>query len=141
MGPGKMMPGKMGPPDMPGMRRRGPPSGPPRWPHHNWSDMESNDPEMFELLQQEYELERKQRELAIQYRRAPQAQQPAILKQIEALIEEQFDVRQTRRKLELKRLEEELDRLRDAIDQREEARDLLIKKRAAQLLGTDNIDF
>ena len=106
-----------------GMRRPFHPSGPPRWPHHSWDALEKNDPEMYKLLQADFDLERRERELVIQYRQAPAPQRAAVRKELTELVDEQFVVRQERRLLELKRLEEELGRLRKAIDARNEARE------------------
>jgi len=118
------------------------PSGPPRWPHHSWDALEKNDPEMYKLLQADFDLEVRERELVIQYRQAPIAQRAAVKQQLAELVDEQFGVRQERRLLELKRLEEELKRLRKAIDDRNEARKGLVGKRISQLLGEeDDLDF
>ena len=115
--------------------------GPPRWPHHDWDDMQKNDPEMHELLKADQDLEREAREMAIQYRRAPKPQREEIKERIGKLVNKHFEVRQERRELELKRLEEELDRLRGAIERRNEARDQLVGQRLSQLLGEDKLDF
>jgi len=137
------IPGRPGPPGLPGPlvqggpRRPPHPSGPPRWPHHDWNAFEKNDPEMYKLLKDDYDLERQTRELAIQYRRAPGAQRTDIKQRLSELVNKHFEVRQERRLLELKRLEEELKRLRDAIDLRNEAREELVKERILQLLGEE----
>ena len=152
----------MGVTDTPGGRGGGPPSGgrmgmgmgmgmegmgpggrggPPRWPHHDWDDMQKNDPQMHDLLKADQDLEREAREMAIQYRRAPKPQREQIKERIGKLVNKHFEVRQERRELELKRLEEELDRLRGAIERRNEARDQLVGQRLSQLLGEDKLDF
>jgi len=151
-GPGPMMggPGRGGPPGL-GGRRGGPPEGRgpmgmgpgfrARWPHHDWKSVEENDPEMYPLLKEDYELERQSRELALQYRRAPISQRAAIRRQLQEVVTQHFESRQRRRLLELKRLEEELKRLRDAIDRRNEAREEVVGRRVSELLGEDDIDF
>ena len=121
-----------------GMRH---PGGPPRWPHHDWDDLEKGDPDMYKLLKNERELERQTIELAIQYRRSPEQQRPAIKKQLEETVGEPFEARQARRQLELKRLEEELKRLREAIQRRSEMRDALVEKRTSELLGEKGLEF
>lgn len=141
------IPNRIGPPGRPGsLDERGPhrlrhPSGPPRWPFQNWDGLEKIDPEMYKLLKDDYDLERRARELTIQYRRAATAQRTEIKQQLTQLVNKHFDVRQERRLLELKRLEEELKRLRDAIDQRSEARAELVGKRVSELLGKEELDF
>jgi hypothetical protein len=143
-GPGG--PGRKGPPDPAarpgrggGLGRQGPPMGrplgPPRWPHQDWTTLEKNDPEMYKLLQQEFELERRTQELAMQFRRAPQTQREAVKKEIEKAVNDLFEVRQQRRQLEIKRLDEELQRLRDEIERRRKAREKLVEKRVQELLG------
>ncbi len=129
--------GHPGPPD----GRPADPDGPPRWPHHDWEAIEREDPEMFKLLKADNDLERDTRELAIQFRVAPTEERDTIRKRVDELVNKHFEVRQERRELELKRLKEELERLSGAIKQRNEARDALVKKRIAQLLGEDDVDF
>ncbi len=124
-----------------GPRRFGQFGGPPRWPHHDWETLQKNDPEMYALLKEGADLDRKTLELAVQYRRAPASQREEIKKKLTESINAHFDVRQKRRLLEVKRLEEEIKRLRDAIEARNEARELLVKKRLSQLLGEDALDF
>ena len=125
-GPGPGRPG--GPPH---------PPGPPRWPHEDWKSLQKNDPQMYKLLREDQDLERQTRESAMQYRRAPKDQKEAIQKELEKLVLKHFDVRQQRRALELKRLEEELQRLRDSIEHRNKAREQIVKKRVSELLGLD----
>jgi hypothetical protein len=99
--------------------------------------MEKSDPEMFKLVRQDMELDRQTHETVADYRKAPTDQRDKIKKQIQELASKQFDVRQERRNLDLKRLDGELQRLREAIERRNKARDQIIEKRVAELLGTD----
>jgi hypothetical protein len=134
-----------GPPGRPGrgLAPGGPhPPGPPRWPFWDWESLEKNDPEMYKLLKEEAELDRRTFELVAQYRRAPGPQRDEIKKELEKLVNQHFDVRQKRRHLEIKRLEEGLQRLRDAIEQRNKARKEVVGKRVVELLGQqDDIGF
>jgi len=136
-----------GPPVQPGPgkqfgpRRPGHPGGPPRWPHYSWDALEQRDPEMYKLLKADHDLERETRELAMQFRRAPGQQRSAIRERVGELVGKHFEVRQQRRRLELKRLEEELKRLRDAIERRNQAREEIVRKHVSELLGEDNLDF
>jgi hypothetical protein len=77
----------------------------------------------------------------MQYRNATQTERGKIKSQVNELVNKQFDVRQQRRTLELKRLDEELKRLRELADRREKARKELIEKRVTELLGDDNPGF
>jgi len=120
----------------PGQDRR-PPPGSPRGPYPDWTSLEKRDPDMFKVLKQEMDLERQTRELAGDYRQAAPAKRDEIKKQVEKLVGQQFEVRQQRRQLELKRFEEELQRLRDAIESRSKARKQIVEKRVAELLGQE----
>ena len=60
-----------------------------------------------------------------------------LKEQLGELVNKHFEVRQQRRQLELKRLEEELERLRDAIESRNEARDELVRQRVVEILGEE----
>ena len=137
-GPGRLgRPGPMGPPEQRGPYRMRYPGGPPRWPFHDWDALEKSDPEMHRLLRDDYELEFRCRELVMQYRRAPAEQRGGVRRQLKDLVDRHFDVRQQRRLLEVKRLEEELQRLREAINQRNEAREELVGERISELLGDE----
>jgi len=120
----------------PGQDRR-PPPGPPRGPYQDWTSLEKRDPDMFKVLKQEMDLERQTRELAGDYRQASAAKRDEIKKQVEKLVDQQFEVRQQRRQLELKRFDEELQRLRDAIERRSKAHKQIVEKRVAELLGQE----
>ena len=100
--------------------------------------MEKNDPEMFKIVRQEMDLERQSRELVDSYRKAPRDKRDDIKKQVEKLVDQQFEVRQQRRQLELKRLEEELQHLRDAIEARNKSRKQLVERRVTEILGQDD---
>jgi hypothetical protein len=96
-----------------------------------------HDPEMQELIQKDRQLERESHELSMQYRRASTQRRDSIKKEVEELASKQFDVRQQRRSLELKRLEEELQHVREAVARREKARKELIDRRVSELLRID----
>jgi len=132
---GGQMPGMFGG-QMPGGIQPGMmPQGPPRWPHPDWQEMERNAPELFRLMKEEGELERRTRELGIEYRGAPEPRREEIKKELTKLVNHQFEIRQERRQLELKRLDKEIQRLREAIERRMKARDELVGKRVRELLG------
>lgn len=143
--PGGMPPGGMpgGPMGEGGQGRRhggfmvpGGPFGP-----RGGMDMERQDPEMYKLLKEDNDLEGQTWELGMRYRRAPSEERAKIKQQLTELAGKQFEVRQQRRLLELKRLEEEIKRLREAIDRRKEARDSLVNKRIQQVIGDEDINF
>jgi hypothetical protein len=116
--------------------------GPPRWPHQDWRSIEKNDPEMFTLLRQDMDMERQTRELAMQYRQATKDDREKVKQQIEELVGKHFDVRQQRRALELKRLEQELGRLRETMERRSKARKEIVERRVSELTGQgDDMGF
>jgi hypothetical protein len=90
---------------------------------------------MHKLLKADHELERECHELALQYRRAPKAQQDALKKKLEESVNKHFEARQERRLLEVKRLEEEVQRLRESIAKRNEGKPQAVSRRIAELLG------
>jgi len=137
-GPGMLRPEGPGGAGQHGARAR---FGHLRWPHHNWESLEQRDPEMYKLLKADHDLERQTRELAVQYRQAPDDEKSSIEKQMKEVVDKHFQVRQDRRRLELKRLEEELKRLRDSFEQRNKAREGIVEKRVSQLLGEDAPGF
>ncbi|HEV2971124.1 MAG TPA: hypothetical protein VGY55_14215 [Pirellulales bacterium] len=96
---------------------------------------------MNTLMKQDRELGNRSDELADKYRRASQADQLQIKKEIEETVNKHFDVRQQRRKLQLDRMQKELERLRTEIDHRTEQRETLVKSRVQELLGDNGPGF
>jgi hypothetical protein len=104
--------------------------------------MMRNDPEMMKLFEQEAQLDRDARRLASEYQQAAADKREKIKKDVDELVNKQFDVRQQRRNLELKQLEKQLQRLRDTVARREKLRKELVEKRVSQLLGIEKeLDF
>jgi septum formation topological specificity factor MinE len=87
-------------------------------------------------------MERQTMELVAQVRRAAGDEREKLKKDVSDLVAKHFDVRQERRKLQLKRLEEELKRLRDAITKRDDSSDSIVKNRISELIGEPReLDF
>jgi hypothetical protein len=99
--------------------------------------MHGADREMLILQQKDMAFEQEASQLASQYQGAPKEEQEKIKKQIVEIVNKQFDVRQQRRALELKRLESELKRLREIVDRRAKARKQLVDKRVTELVGPE----
>jgi septal ring factor EnvC (AmiA/AmiB activator) len=108
----------------------------PRQP--DFEAMRHNDPEMFKLVQEDNELDRRTREMGVQFRQAPPEQRERMKQEIHQLVNKQFEVRQQRRTLELKRIEGELQRLREAIERRAKNREQLIERRVSELTGRED---
>lgn len=142
-------PGMPGTPGMPGMPNL-PQGGPQNWPpgflggrdNRRFEELKQYDPEMYELEKSDADLERQTFELSQRFRSIPRDQQEAVKKQIAEVVEKHFDVRQARRQLQLKRLQEELEQLRTAIDRRNQIRAEIVQRRVAELTGqTSELDF
>jgi chromosome segregation ATPase len=100
------------------------------------------DPRMAELDRTDQELNAKSVDLSMRFRHAPPAEREKIKQEISEAVNRHFDVRQERRELQLQRLEEELARLKESIQARQQAREEIVKKRLAELLGeTDDLNF
>ncbi len=146
--PGGDRPRPPGPPPAEDGRRPGGPQGPgrpgadqpppPRWPREDLEALRENDPEMFKLLKADLDLDRQSRDLVLQYRKATSQQREKIKALVVETVNQHFNVRQQRRALELKRLEEELQRLRESVEHRTKARKELIEKRVSELLGPED---
>ena len=103
--------------------------------------MKETDPEMFELIQADMRLDQQTRDEAEEYRRAKPSDKEAIKAKLAKSVQEHYDVRQKRRELELRRLEEQLTRLRDSVKKRVDEKDVMIKQRMSQLLGNPDDGF
>jgi hypothetical protein len=94
-----------------------------------------DDPEMRELVNRDADFEKQSFELAERIHRAPGEEREKLKSQLGELVNKHFDVRQQRRELQLKRMEDELKRLREAIAKRNESRQSIVKNRIGELVG------
>jgi hypothetical protein len=117
-------------------RQRGMPLGPGLGPSP-FEPLEEVDPEMFKLVSEDNQLERECFALARQFQQAKSQEREKLRTQLEVQVNKHFDVRQQRRELSLKRLEEELKRLREAIEARTKAREEIVRKRMTELVGDE----
>jgi replicative DNA helicase len=107
-----------------------------------WEQLKQYDPEMYQLEMSDQQLEREIAGLTQQLRRAPREKRDELKIQIKQLVEKHFDVRQSRRQLHVKRLQEDLEKLKQAIDRRNELRPQVIERRVAELVGEESaLDF
>jgi replicative DNA helicase len=100
--------------------------------------MQTSDPEMFKLIEQDRALDRQSQEMAVKCQRASGQERSKLKDLLEQLVNKHFDIRQQRRALELKRLDEELKRLHEAMDARAKARKDIVAKRLSELLGRED---
>ena len=95
------------------------------------------DPEMFKLQREDMELEQQSRQLAAQYQGAAKDDREKLKKAVIEVVNKQFEVRQQRRALELKRLEEELNASVTSSSDCAKARKDLVEKRISELIGPE----
>ena len=107
-------------------------------PPHDWHRLEQDDPEMYALLKSDFEMERKSLEISSQLRQLPRDQRVKLKEELTTLLNEHFDVRQKRRQLQIKRMEEEFKKLRDAVTKRDESRKEIVGKRLNELTGDES---
>jgi hypothetical protein len=104
--------------------------------------MQQEDPDMYELLVADDDLDRQALEKAEQLRRATTENREKLKTELAEIVGKHFEARQKRRELQLKRMEEEIQRLRDAIKTRNDAREDIVNKRITELTGDVNpLDF
>ena len=96
------------------------------------------DHEMAALNRSDYDLDQQTRELTEKLRSAKQEDREKIKAEITEVITKHFDVRQQRRELQIKRMEDELKKLRESMTRRNESKDQIIKKRLAELIGNED---
>jgi hypothetical protein len=123
--------GPQGMPGAPGMRGMMGGMGP----------MGPSDPEMEKLMQLDFSLDGQSHELAEQFSQASKDQRDEIKKKLDEVVTKQFEARQERRTLELKRLEDEIKRIRDSIDKRNQGKQQIVDRRVSELLGQDDTSF
>jgi len=129
-------------PEMRGGLRGGPP-GPGMGPSpFEMQRLEQDDPEMYQLLVEDNRLDREASALARRVREAKSTDREKLRAELAVVVNKHFDVRQQRRELSLKRMEEELKRLREAIESRSKGRDDVVQRRITELVGADkNLEF
>jgi flagellar biosynthesis/type III secretory pathway M-ring protein FliF/YscJ len=98
---------------------------------------------MDKLLREDDDLERREYDLADEVKRARGAEaKDKLRKELVETVEKHFEVRQQRRELQIKRLEDELKKLRETMKARGESKDQIIKKYLTELLGdSDDMQF
>ncbi len=100
--------------------------------------LEQDDPEMYKLVVEDARLDREAIAMARRVLQAKSPEREKLEGELAVLVNKHFDVRQQRRELSLKRMEEELKRLREAIEERTKGRDEIVEKRMAELVGSDS---
>jgi len=108
-----------------------------------------SDPELMKLDAKDKEFQQKTYELAEQIKRmrmmgdrVDKSKLDELIRDLEDAVAEHFEVRQARRKLKLKRLQQELAKAKEAIDKREKNREAIIERHITELIGREEeLDF
>lgn len=108
------------------------PSGPPGF---DFGRLEQDDPEMFKLVEDDQKYEAESLALAAKVRAAKPEEREKLRAELAVSVGKHFEVRQARRELQLKRMEEQLKQLRTAIESRNKGRDEIVAKRLTELVG------
>lgn len=90
---------------------------------------------MYAIMKADSDMEQKSQEISDQLRKLPADQRVKLKEELTKLLNEHFDVRQKRRQLQIKRMDEDLQKLREAVLKRDEARESIIRKRLSELTG------
>ena len=96
------------------------------------------DLEMVALNQSDSDLDEQTRNLSEKLHSAKKEDREKIKAEITEVITKHFDVRQERRELQIKRMEDELKKLRESMTKRNDSKDQIIRKRLAELIGNED---
>lgn len=108
-----------------------------------WYAYEPSDPEMAKLEEADAKKGQEVAEMVKAYRTASgEKQQAEVRSKLKKAVDEHFAVRQSKRELEVSRLEARLEKIRQSIGKRNEAREQIVDRHVAKLLGeTDDLEF
>jgi hypothetical protein len=101
--------------------------------------LKEEDPDMYALMQQDHDLGRETFDLSTRFRQSTKSEDREKIKtDLAAAVEKHFTVRQQKRELELKRLEEQLQRMKDAVAKRLAEKGPIIEQRVKELTGDES---
>jgi len=101
-------------------------------------EIRRRNPELGKAMFREHQLEMQIEEAVIEYRRArSDAEKAEIKKQIQALVSEQFDVRQEKLRLMIAQLEQELEQKKKALSERASKKEQFIELDVERRLNPD----
>jgi hypothetical protein len=102
---------------------------------HHLDFVKRNDPERYELMLQEAQMDQKSRQLSEQYRRTKTTEEKARIKlELRTLLDRLFDIREQNKQGEIKHLEEELARLKSTMAERRKNKSQIVTGRLEELL-------
>ncbi|MCS7029317.1 MAG: hypothetical protein NZ519_11195 [Bacteroidia bacterium] len=100
-----------------------------------YQDLKKQDPETFEKLTQEAELEKKSQEIAIAYNSTPDKQQKEELeKELREVLDELFELKIKNTEREILRLQGSVDELKKKLSDRRKNKEAIIQKRISILI-------
>jgi phosphomevalonate kinase len=110
--------------------------------HFDIERMKDEDPEMYALVKGDQDLERATFDLSNRYRQTMKSEDREKIKaELQAAVEKHFMVRQQKRELELKRLEEQLTRMKESVAKRLAEKGPIIEQRVKDLTGEQDSGF
>jgi len=100
--------------------------------------LKDEDPERYQKVRQQHELDRQCKKLAEKYRKsADETQKAAIKDELKIKLGELFLLRAEEKAAKIEKLEQELKKLKQTLSRRKEIKEQIINKRLSQLLGED----
>jgi len=109
---------------------------------HDIERIKDEDPEMYALMKGDQDLERETFDLSNRFRQTMKSDDREKIKaELQAAVEKHFEIRQQRRELELKRLEEQLKRMKDSVAKRLAEKEPIIEQRIKELTGEQDSGF
>lgn len=102
-------------------------------------ELKKRNPERFEQMMQERRMEQETGKLAMHYRNSKNAEEKEkISREIRERLEKLFDLRESQKETEIKRMEEELTKLKEKSKTRKDSRDKIINRHQKELQGEDD---
>ena len=103
-------------------------------PGNQMAELREKHPRLFELIQEDVDLEKKAAELAKQWKAAEAGKKDEVKAELKKVLDQHFQVREERRLYELKMVEDRLREMRIEIEERPKKKDRIVEKRMKDLL-------
>ncbi|MDO4570458.1 MAG: hypothetical protein Q4D38_08750 [Planctomycetia bacterium] len=94
-------------------------------------------PEFQRLIEEDLFLERETRALVKRIKGASGDEKEKLLAGLESLVKKHFEVRQAKRKYELKLMEERISKIREELEERDQKADRIVERRVRDLVEED----
>ena len=103
-------------------------------PGNQMTELREKHPRLFELIQEDVDLEKKATELSQQWKAADAGKKDEVKAELKKVLVQHFKVREERRLYELKMVEDRLQEMRKEIEDRQKKMDRIVSKRLNDLL-------